>query len=512
MPWSSLQASLRRISTPIRLLISFYALLVACFTLLRLLRLSGAPLLDLANTFAPYWFMPLVVTFPLSIIVTRGGASGSERSRKRLSRLSKSPQAESAPLDPPRWSVLLQICLIALGLYWFAIPGMYFEVEPPAGDSFSVVTFNVQGSNQELQSATDWLLQTAPDLIVLQETAEGYDPRLAPLYDVYAHEDHIEGSVRVFSRYAILERDILIIEDEPGREALRLLLNQDGRELAVYALHFTLPLKPRPQFDPNADIGPEALLRYDERRRNAQIRRFLEYMRAESKPFIVAGDFNTSDASLIYDELAERMGDAWRAAGVGAGRTWPVAEAIGLPRVIQPLLRIDYIWHSADLRPVEARVGEPIGSDHLPVTVEFEWRQRYVSARERYLWRSVFARPERSALQGLSGIDKISTKHAADRPRSVHMNEGCRGDLLGRPLDYSKRAPSRGRYGTARRHSRSIAPTASMLTEGKCAPDSFYSHYQTSLTAFALSGRDFRPAAFQHILKSWTCGCNSFPL
>ena len=144
----------------------------------------------------------------------------------------------------------------------------------------------------------------------------------------------------------------------------------------MYALHFTLPLKPRAQFDPNADIGPEALLRYDERRRNAQIRRFLEYTRAESKPFIVAGDFNTSDASLIYVEVAALVSDAWRAAGVGAGRTWPVAEAIGLPRVVQPLLRIDYIWHSADLRTVAARVGEPIGSDHLPVTVEFEWRQR----------------------------------------------------------------------------------------------------------------------------------------
>ncbi len=375
MPWSSLQASLRRISAPIRHLISLYALLVALFTLLRILRLSGLPVIDLANTFAPYWFMPLVVTFPLSIIVTRGGALNAEHSRDRLKRLSKTAATDQTQTYPPRWSVLLQICLIAIGLYAFAAPNMYRPVEPPQGETFSVVTFNVQGSNRELSQAIDWLLRTAPDLIVLQETAEGYDQRLAPLYDVYAHEDHIEGSARVFSRYAILEREILIVEDDPGHEALRLLLDQDGRELAVYAAHFTLPLKPRAQFDPNADIGLEALLRYDERRRNAQIRRFLAIVGGESKPFIVAGDFNMSDASLIYDEAAARMQDAWRAAGVGAGRTWPVAAAIGLPRVIQPLLRIDYIWHSAALRPVTAAVGEAIGSDHLPVTVEFEWSQ-----------------------------------------------------------------------------------------------------------------------------------------
>lgn len=374
MPWSTLQASLRRIATPIRHLISLYALLVAFFTLLRLLRLSGSPLIDLANTFAPYWFMPLVVTFPVSIIVTRGGALPIEYARKRLSRLSKSAAAADAQIYPPRWSVLLQVCLIAIGLYWFAVPGMYHPVEPPAGSTFTVVTFNVQGSNHELSQATDWLLQAAPDLLVLQETARGYDHRLAPLYDFYAHEDHIEGSVRIFSRFAILEREILIIEDEPGLAALRLLLNQDGRELAVYGLHFTLPLKPRAQVAPHADIGPEALLRYDERRRNAQIRRFLDITGVESKPFIVAGDFNMSDASLIYDEVAALMADAWRAAGVGAGRTWPVAEAIGLPRVIRPLLRIDYIWHSAALKPAAAAVGDPIGSDHLPVTVVFEWR------------------------------------------------------------------------------------------------------------------------------------------
>ena len=259
MPWSALQIFLRRISTPIRHLISFYALMVALFTVLRLLRLSGLPLLDLANTFAPYWYMPLVVTFPLSIIVTRGSTTSIAQARKRLAIKSADPG------HPPRWSVLLQICLISIGLYWFALPSLHQTVEPPLGETLSLVTYNVQGSNSELERATQWLLALAPDLIVLQETAEGYDQRLAPLYDVYAHEDHIEGSVRVFSRYAILGREILTIEDEPGREALRLLLDYNGRELAVYAVHLTLPLQPRGTFDPDADIGPEALLRYNEK-------------------------------------------------------------------------------------------------------------------------------------------------------------------------------------------------------------------------------------------------------
>lgn len=375
MLWSRLQVVLRGITAN---LISTYALLLALFTLLRLMRLDGLPLLDLANTFAPYLYMPLVLSFPLSIIVARGGGEPVDEARKRLATPGRKREEVPGRRQRPRWPAALQIVLLAIGLYWFALPSIYRPLDPPAGETFRVVSFNVQGSNAELEQATEWLLQAAPDVIVLQETAEGYDPRLAPLYAVYAHEDHIEGSARVFSRYAILQRDALIIEapgdDQSGREALRLLLNVGGRPLAVYALHFSLPLRPRPTDAPDADLGPEALLRYDENRRNAQIRRILRILDDESAPFIAAGDFNMSDASLIYDELAGRMRDSWREAGNGAGRTWPVAEAIGLPRVVQPFLRIDYIWHSAALRATAAEVGEAIGSDHLPLSATLEWR------------------------------------------------------------------------------------------------------------------------------------------
>ena len=230
MLWSRLQVVLRGITA---ILISTYALLLALFTLLRLLRLGGLPLLDLANTFAPYLYMPLVLSFPLSIIVARGGAEPVEAARKRLAIPGRKRDEDPGRRQRPRWPAALQIVLLAIGLYWFALPSIYRPLDPPAGETFRVISFNVQGSNAELERATEWLLGAEPDVIVLQETADGYDPRLAPLYAVYAHEDHIEGSARVFSRYAILQRDALTIEtpgdDQSGREALRLLLNVDSR-------------------------------------------------------------------------------------------------------------------------------------------------------------------------------------------------------------------------------------------------------------------------------------------
>ena len=372
MSWSALQRFIRRLSGPVSHLVAFYAALVAVFTLLRLMRVSGFWLIDLANTFAPYWYMPLALTFPLSIIVARQGTALSRLGKHRPRGPLKAKRHRRALLPQlrERWGALLQIALILVGLLWFAWPGRYKAIEPPQGETFSLVTFNVQGSNADLDMATDWLLSAGADVIVLQETAEGYDHRLQRLYDIYAHEDHIEGSVRIFSRYAILERQILSIEDEPGRLALRLLLDQNGRELAVYAVHLVLP---QANWHPSTHFALDMLLRYDETRRNAQARRLLQILGQESKPYLVAGDFNMSDSSLIYDEIAARINDAWRDAGTGAGRTWPVAEIIGLPRIVHPFLRIDYIWHSDELRTVSASIGGPIGSDHLPVKAVFEW-------------------------------------------------------------------------------------------------------------------------------------------
>ena len=334
-------------------LIAGYALAAALLTVLRLLRLSGWWWLDLANTFAPYWHLPLVLTLPLTLLVFRP-------QRKRRS---------------PRWSLWLQIALAGIGLYWFALPPFSRPAEPPPRADFSVITYNVQGGNRELDTAVDWLLAAAADVIVLQETARGADHRLARLDDAYAYEARIDGSVRIFSRYAILEQEFVVIEHNPGRRALRVVLAHGERELAVYAVHLTLPqavVRRSSQLLPQ--IGFDFVRQYDETRRNAQIRSLLKVLQRERLPYIVAGDFNTSAASLIYDEMRALMNDAWHTAGRGSGHTWPIAERIGLPRLIPPMLRIDYLWHSAALQATAAAVGPPIGSDHLPLIAGFAFR------------------------------------------------------------------------------------------------------------------------------------------
>jgi len=71
-----------------------------------------------------------------------------------------------------------------------------------------------------------------------------------------------------------------------------------------------------------------------------------------------------SATSAQYGRFAAQLGDAFQQVGRGLGHTWPVLSASGQALHLPPLLRIDYVWHSAALRPIQASTGPSLGSDH----------------------------------------------------------------------------------------------------------------------------------------------------
>ena len=107
------------------------------------------------------------------------------------------------------------------------------------------------------------------------------------------------------------------------------------------------------------------LLTYDETRRNAQIEVLLDVVEAETIPYIVAGDLNMSQHSIIYSSLAVEMTDTFRETGVGLGATWPTT-------LLGPALRLDYIWVSDRFYVLGTERSPNLGSDHLAVIAGLE--------------------------------------------------------------------------------------------------------------------------------------------
>ncbi len=256
-----------------------------------------------------------------------------------------------------RKRLMLGSVLVAALALWLFAP--YFDSRPltntPA--DLSMMTFNTLVNPEALEDAIN---AYGTDLVLIQET-----PSLSELQELELTERYtlVYGGERrgnaVFSNYPVLaERNISL---GGGWEAQRLVLKVDGRELAVYNVHLLLPLNLRPV---ESTVGQLLGARYDERTRNAQIRTLLEELEAEPLPYIVAGDFNLSEYSPIYHELAAVMKDSYRESARGFGFSWHSAFTF---------LRIDYIWHSPALVAVESLRGERFASDHYPVISELAW-------------------------------------------------------------------------------------------------------------------------------------------
>lgn len=297
--------------------------------------------LALINTFALYYFLPLVFILPLVVI-------------------------------NQQWQALTTLLpLLVVGLTWFGPYALPQTIERPSGAALTAASFNVWGGNSHFDLINAWLRESDADLILLQEVPPEYvqamPPDILALYPARFHPGADAGNhgIVVLSRHPI-------VATETGSYAHRLVLDIDGQEAAVYAVHLTYPGTGPARIDVS-NIALRVAASYDNRPSNSQIAELLERLDREPLPYIVAGDFNTSAYTPTYRLMAKTMQDAYHEAGNGLGHTWPADRAIvnWVPGFVPPLLRIDYIWHSAHFRAVGARNGPPgLGSDHLPVIAE----------------------------------------------------------------------------------------------------------------------------------------------
>ncbi|PKV89358.1 endonuclease/exonuclease/phosphatase family metal-dependent hydrolase [Streptomyces sp. TLI_146] len=80
-----------------------------------------------------------------------------------------------------------------------------------------------------------------------------------------------------------------------------------------------------------------------------------------SRPTVLVGDLNATPGTREVGVLTRHLGDAWRAAGEGAGYTFDARS---------PHKRIDYVLTSSGIAARQAEVIDSEASDHLPVSVD----------------------------------------------------------------------------------------------------------------------------------------------
>jgi len=243
-------------------------------------------------------------------------------------------------------SVLFALVNAAVLLPLYIAP----DAASPGAASYRAAAFNCYRANRLYGPVRDWIRRTHPDFFAGFECTDAWRRELAALDDEYPHqitvtrEDSFGISLR--SRHPLYDARVVRL-GPTGLASLAAEVELGGARLTILATH---PLPPTSDRYRNG--------------RNRQLRKVAAWLAERDGPAILLGDLNCVSWSPPLRRVCRqgRMNDARKGFGVCA--TWPARIALlGCP--------IDHCLVSPEIHVRGFRTGPDLGSDHLPIVVDF---------------------------------------------------------------------------------------------------------------------------------------------
>jgi endonuclease/exonuclease/phosphatase (EEP) superfamily protein YafD len=341
---------MRRLTTVLIALAS-----LGLLTLLLVVRLgSWTPRwwLDSLDTFALYAFFPFVGTLAAALVLRS----------KMLTAIS----IGAAVLYVHQFGVQT--------LGGFNLSGPTAAEAAPEVVQLRVLTLNAHASYDDPEPLIDLLTRWRPNVVILQEVSSQFARVVTeaiggeyPFSFAAGLETEHEGSA-TWSRLPLGEADEIRLSDH-GNFLHRVQVSTDAGDVWIFNVHLSNPT--------GRDHGEgrlAALRKFHARERDQELRQLVDQTTGLGAPFVLAGDFNTAAGSRAYRGFPDGWRDAFAEAGRGFGHTYPAPaherEGDDWLKIPFPLLRIDYILTSHELRPRRAWTQEILGSDHFAVIAD----------------------------------------------------------------------------------------------------------------------------------------------
>lgn len=321
---------------------------------------AGGMLIFLVLIFAYYVAQDIAIPFPRGSFPALAGALVG------LFYLFASLQARAVKETPNKdltGSAVAAILVLAPLIFWVLV-GSGPQAHAPTAGQVKVMTFNIHSGfnsfgNQDLEAIAQVIEDSGAEIVALQEVSrtrfmDGYldmpawlSMRLDMPYLFQGTEESIWGNA-ILSRYPVLESGwgtLPRVGTLIRRGYLWARIDAGGPQpLLVIATHLH-------QLEP------------DSQERQVQVSALVPFWN-ERAYAILLGDLNAEPGSPEMQMLADAgLLDAWGMAGAGPGYTYSYAD---------PVKRIDWIWHTEDLTPIQMEVIQTPASDHMPVLATFE--------------------------------------------------------------------------------------------------------------------------------------------
>lgn len=259
------------------------------------------------------------------------------------------------------WRALRLDAVLAAG-FLFLFLGFNIPVPSaaPPEDSLKVMTLNIHHGSGGVGEVVRLIREREPHVVCLQEAnayAEWGDPvpllaRKLPDYRLVR-----TGEMATLSRLPVHSSRVVPLTDRGWRRgALEATVAWKQGRVKVLNVHLLTSANGKSLATSRGRL--REYLSHTGNIRSEQIASILEWRKQQSDPVIVTGDFNTPPRGRLYSRLTREMQDTFEQCGAGFGYSY--SSQI-------PVLRIDYVFVSDGIRPVQCETLPVRVSDHRPV-------------------------------------------------------------------------------------------------------------------------------------------------
>lgn len=270
-----------------------------------------------------------------------------------------------------RWWLPALACALAALVWLGAFAPLFVPQSPVTSPDLRVVSFNVH-PDPGVDHVVRLVARTQPDVLLVQELRPDEQARLADALEPalpYRHFSQVNrqapggGGTAVFSRLPVLRTHEIGPLPAVSRPMDVVTLDTGNGPLHVASLHLTSPCDEclsSDLGDVRSNAASLAPLARESALRRSEMDRVTSAL--PSGPLIVGGDLNASTHNMPRRRLlAAGLTDLHRMSGSGPGftafrRQWG--------------FRVDWLFASSELTPVQTWVGPADVSDHRPVIAD----------------------------------------------------------------------------------------------------------------------------------------------
>lgn len=287
--------------------------------------------------------------------------------------------------------IMILLCFFTVKNYvqiTFSNKGSNNDIKVTSYNSMLFDLYNWSKNAQSRQQILNQLQEINPDILCLQEfynsnkMKEYYniDTVLNTLNTKYYHveytsiaHEHNHFGIATFSKYPIVNRGKIVFNTKSNNICIYtdVLIAKDT--VRIYNMHLQSISFSKKDYTFIGDLqddddakdeleNSKSILRRLKRafvKRAAQAELIHASIKSCKYKIILCGDFNDTPASYSYNLISDDLKDAFVEKGSGFGRTYAGKF---------PQFRIDYIFHSKDMKCTQFTRSEETFTDHFPIT------------------------------------------------------------------------------------------------------------------------------------------------